>query len=69
MKRSLSKSGVSKGRYWTVLDGFDRPTIVTFPRVRFLRGTIENILIISKQATIQDDRPRKTPRGRSTWKC
>lgn len=25
MKRSLSKSGVSKGRYWTVLDGFDRP--------------------------------------------
>lgn len=51
MKRSLSKSGVSKGRYWTVLDGFDRPTIVTFPRVRFLRGTIENILIISKQAT------------------
>lgn len=50
MKRSLSKSGVSKGRYWTVSIELSRPTIVTFPRVRFLRGTIENILIISKQA-------------------
>lgn len=55
MKRSLSKSGVSKGRSrlerWMVSIDLSRPTIVTFPRVRFLRGTIENILIISKQAT------------------